>query len=48
MCIPKRFESKVGIDRISAVADEQTVVVRFACLAGLYHYAYLAAFRLGD
>ena len=37
MCIPKRFESKIGVDRISAIADEQTVVVHFACLAGLYH-----------
>ena len=44
--LPQRFEGQVGIDRIGPVADQQTVMMHFACLARFQHDADAGPLRL--
>ena len=43
VCLPERFKSKVGIDSVSTVSGQQTVMMDFSCFTGFDHNADLAS-----
>ena len=46
--LPQSIESEVWVDRVRAVAEQETVMMHFACLARFYDQADTRAFRLSN
>ncbi|EGG98755.1 hypothetical protein imdm_1953 [gamma proteobacterium IMCC2047] len=43
LCMPQRFKGQIGVDGVSAIANQQAMVMHFTCLARFQHNTNLRA-----